>query len=1391
MEKILQAFSDIANVLPRIDKLRAVFQQDQDFNQVLALIYSDILEFHRRAYKLFRRRAWQVWFALNWGLFERRFESILTRLSLHCDALDKEAAATHFAEMKKYRDQQRDEIEAFEQRRQNQMTREVLEWLGEAEDYQEEYLHKISDFRQPGTCNWILEDFQMKRWIEEDFESGRLWITGIPGAGKSFLCSLVSQHLQTRDDRSTLYYFCGCHYSGPVTCLKVLRTLAVQLLRQNLETAPLVHVGFLEKIMPKSAPAIKKMLIQVLPIVKSAYIVLDGIDEFEHGLQEEVLKSLLDIQKSAEHRCKFLAFSREEPLIRKHMNGDHIKLDGKTIGGLNLYINSKVEELNREHTNLDEALVNSLKKRLHDKAKGMFLWVRLVVAMLIQKGSVAEIEDAIDQLPDGLGEAYRRVLDRIEQLDSYLRHRVFKIFYWACVAQRPVTVFEVADGIALHAGQAHLNKRTRIINVDRDIVDKCAPLLEKSPTGVIDLVHFSAKEYLLHEQSGPFIDQVQAHLAIAMSCCINMTACLDLVPNYLDVDEITLEKRAVQGYYGLFGYGNDFWVEHVVHYFAGVDNLDSEGTSLISRLKGFSRVCKHPCETLDHIAPEKNSGRVRLALEKLHPFPNAYDVVVRYLSFRLKTKETQLKFDTTDEQQQFLLQADETYLTLIGCRLDEITQRLLAMDAAQLPPHINQDDYKYFTSRFRLPCRYIHCNNSYVSVEDRDDHEMTHVSPTFPCQLCDFSIRGFRSRKDLDRHIRTYHTNPEDIEIPSKLRIGSDGFKGVSGFNFRRSSMPISPSKRWNEQGRRAMQGGFQQVLKNFEAAVTSTSGKNGDSMTTPSESLVDLDTVKDKINKEQYDNLADFKIDLRQLLSVYESRELVTDEIDVICCKGFEKVASKFPTFASIDSSSSKRNALAGAQNEKPSIFSFQAANDTQNGTSNLSDRFSKTYWSLAEENEFPALLRRCGRDFMRIADYFQTKTIEDVDDHFGQLLRSGRTDLQRLADLADAELAEKSHGGSFAQDTKKDTECQEVTHHNPDMTARPEQQPYVVDPALSYYTAEPDMVPADGNSRRSSNTKIPPNSIEPIIATEGSTVRKRRPRPRALCQYCNNEFHDEYAAQKHYRRIHTPVRKAWICNDISDGSFLSGCKPCSVNKIYGLKIYATRHLQRMHFSVHTSAQTLSRWIREVEQPNPKYKKPSVESSPPPADGSKRRKLDVSAHELPQVSILLNESDFLPRMNLRPPTGSNAGSNLPVMLNSSDDAEDEQEKSDNPSEGGPEPTSDDFLLPKVSFDNILPSGMQNVNEIKREGLPHRSNPALIQPDQVDRIPHLEPFRKTVCRDQVEALHQRLDLDGASLDIKEYQADMKKLVSLSRKLMKDLNHWRRQSSRAPAIPLSL
>lgn len=55
LDKLLDAYMQIAEALPRFDRFQNAFPDEKNLQNALAMVYEDILEFHRFSYKFFRR----------------------------------------------------------------------------------------------------------------------------------------------------------------------------------------------------------------------------------------------------------------------------------------------------------------------------------------------------------------------------------------------------------------------------------------------------------------------------------------------------------------------------------------------------------------------------------------------------------------------------------------------------------------------------------------------------------------------------------------------------------------------------------------------------------------------------------------------------------------------------------------------------------------------------------------------------------------------------------------------------------------------------------------------------------------------------------------------------------------------------------------------------------------------------------------------------------------------------------------------------------------------------------------------------------------------------------------------------------------------------------------
>jgi hypothetical protein len=140
----------------------------------------------------------------------------------------------------------------------------------------------------------------------------------------------------------------------------------------------------------------------------------------------------------------------------------------------------------------------------------MFLWVRLVLATIMDQESIQDLREAVDRLPAGLpgvyefpkfvtkgcapyinSHRYKNILHRLRSYeDDRQRLRAERILGWLTLTFRPLKAWEVCDGLVFHEREM-LNNETKL---SAGVLDICKPLVEEREGGTIALVHFSARE---------------------------------------------------------------------------------------------------------------------------------------------------------------------------------------------------------------------------------------------------------------------------------------------------------------------------------------------------------------------------------------------------------------------------------------------------------------------------------------------------------------------------------------------------------------------------------------------------------------------------------------------------------------------------------------------------------------------------------------------------------------------------------------------------------------------------------------------------------------------------------------------------------------------------------
>ena len=104
------------------------------------------------------------------------------------------------------------------------------------------------------------------------------------------------------------------------------------------------------------------------------------------------------------------------------------------------------------------------------------------------------VRETLDNLPEGLGGTYRRILATISR--SPLRARLArKVFQWATVAQRPLHIEEFKEAVAFSPQDKHWEE-DKIPNEDF-MFESCRGLIIKDEDGTVHFAHHTVRQYLI------------------------------------------------------------------------------------------------------------------------------------------------------------------------------------------------------------------------------------------------------------------------------------------------------------------------------------------------------------------------------------------------------------------------------------------------------------------------------------------------------------------------------------------------------------------------------------------------------------------------------------------------------------------------------------------------------------------------------------------------------------------------------------------------------------------------------------------------------------------------------------------------------------------------------
>ncbi|EMT62613.1 hypothetical protein FOC4_g10006237 [Fusarium odoratissimum] len=234
--------------------------------------------------------------------------------------------------------------------------------------------------RHSMTGLWLTESPTFIRWLETP--GSKLWLTGIPGAGKTVLAGSVIQEALSRSYASrrigVAFFFCDYKESKTWDTVNILGALASQLARQNNESYNVLDAYYESLYPPKGLPQtadideLRAQISQMCETFDQTIIVVDGLDECD-DLTDEVVDSLIQVAAYSE-RLSMALFSRDHYNIRARLEEEFepIQIAAHTED-VELYVNAEVDKrIRTRQLQLTSAhMKEEIRSALVGKADGM------------------------------------------------------------------------------------------------------------------------------------------------------------------------------------------------------------------------------------------------------------------------------------------------------------------------------------------------------------------------------------------------------------------------------------------------------------------------------------------------------------------------------------------------------------------------------------------------------------------------------------------------------------------------------------------------------------------------------------------------------------------------------------------------------------------------------------------------------------------------------------------------------------------------------------------------------------------------------------------------------------------------------------------------------------
>ncbi|MCJ1401940.1 hypothetical protein MMC11_005157 [Xylographa trunciseda] len=368
--------------------------------------------------------------------------------------------------------------------------------------------HKTNrKLRQPGTGDWFIESSEFQTWLAT--RNAKLWVYGIPGAGKSILMAYaIEKILSLEDAQSTdsavAYFYCDYKDSRTQTPQAILGSLAQQIARQDersfakLETFVKTHSADKQSAtLSYENEELCELIVHMATNFERVTLVVDGLDECE-GFVASVTSCVADLARRSQ-QIKTLLSSRSLIEISEQVEDyQHISIAARNCD-LVMFVGEQIGERMKPKSLRplrikDPALKSEILDTMVRKADGMFRWVALQLDYICDLPTDKSIRDALSSLPPDLFSSYERLIVQLGKKPQSVRDLVQRALRWVLSADLHDSAMAICEAVSIEPDM-HRFDATAVPD-KLEILRHCGSFIRESFNGRnLESAHFTVKEF--------------------------------------------------------------------------------------------------------------------------------------------------------------------------------------------------------------------------------------------------------------------------------------------------------------------------------------------------------------------------------------------------------------------------------------------------------------------------------------------------------------------------------------------------------------------------------------------------------------------------------------------------------------------------------------------------------------------------------------------------------------------------------------------------------------------------------------------------------------------------------------------------------------------------------